>query len=152
MTSQILKMSLTLDNDTIKPIHVRLEFIEEQNKSLMLKDDMFEWYNSIVEIGYEHYLIGLAYSSDSVIVQDWNVRKRIEDVGGGTKFFTELMPFFNIDNFPFVIQKGMNGINLVNVKSGTTQTLIKEMTNFQIEAGFCLPMLDQEFEFHFTGL
>ena len=30
-----------------------------------------------VEIEFEHYLIGLGFSADYVIVEDWNVRKRI---------------------------------------------------------------------------
>ena len=43
-------------------------------------------------------------------------------------------------------------MKLVNVKSGTTQTLIKQMTDLHERPGFCLPTLDQEFEFHFTAL
>ena len=77
-TSQLLKMSLTFFNDQIEPNQVRLEFIEEQNKSLVLKNEMIEWHNSSVEIGFEHYLIGLAWGADYVIVENWNVCKRIE--------------------------------------------------------------------------
>ena len=80
LTSQLLKMSMTLDNDPMKPFKARLEFIEEHKKSLVLRNEMIEWHNSIIEIGYEHYLFGLGWSTDSVIVQDWKVCKRIEDV------------------------------------------------------------------------
>ena len=77
VTSQLLKMSLTVDTDQIKADQVRLEFIEEQKKSLLLRHETIENFNSIVEIGFEHYLLGLGSSADSVIVEDWTVRKRI---------------------------------------------------------------------------
>ena len=98
-------MSLTLDEDSIEPNKIRLEFIEEHKKSLVLKNEEIEYYNSVVEIGFEHYLLGLGWSADSVIVEDWIVCKRIEaeDAANAGKFFTIIMPSFNIDSFPFLI-------------------------------------------------
>ena len=77
VTSQLLKMSMTHESDLLQTSTFRLEFIDEQRKSLMLRDEMIEYYNSIAEIGYEHYLIGLAWGADLVIVKDWSVCKRI---------------------------------------------------------------------------
>ena len=71
--SQLLKMSMTLGTDLIKPDQVRLGFIDERKKSLMLRNEMIEYYDSIVELGYEHYLLGLAWGTESVIVEDWSV-------------------------------------------------------------------------------
>ena len=62
------------------------------------------------------------------------------------------MPFFDIDSFPFVIHKGNSTLQLVNVKNGTTQVLIKQRTVLIDRVGFFLPLPDQEFEFHFTAL
>ena len=77
-TSQLFKMSLNLDNDPIEPSQFRLEFIEENVKSLMLRNEIIDYYNSIIEIGFEHYFLGLGWGSYSLIVEDWSVSKRIE--------------------------------------------------------------------------
>ena len=34
----------------------------------MLRNEIIEYYNSTVEIGFEHYLLGLGRCADSVIV------------------------------------------------------------------------------------
>ena len=78
LTSQLLKMSLTIDKDLIKQNKISLEFIEEHKKSLILRNEMIDFHNSVVEIKFEHYLLGLGWSADSVIVKDWVVCKRIE--------------------------------------------------------------------------
>ena len=83
LNSQLLKMSLTLDTDSIKPNQVKLEFIEEERKSLILRNEICTWFNSIVEIEHEHYLLALSHTGDSVIVKDWNVSKRIINEGNG---------------------------------------------------------------------
>ena len=75
--SQLLKMSMTLESDLFETNKFGLEFIDEQKKSLLLRDEIIEFYSSIAEIGYEHYLIVLAWGADLVIVKDWNVYKRI---------------------------------------------------------------------------
>ena len=64
---------------------------------------MIEWFNNIVEIGYEHFLLGLGWTADSVIIEDWNVCKRVLNADNLGKWFTELVPFFNINTFPFVL-------------------------------------------------
>ena len=71
-------MSVTLKGDLIQPNKIRLEFIEEQKRSLILRNEMIDFHESIVEIGFEHYLLGLGWSADSVIVENWSVCKRIE--------------------------------------------------------------------------
>ena len=128
--SQVLKMSLTFVADLIESNSLRLEFIDEHKKSLVLRNEIPDDYNNFLEIGYEHYLFGLSYSADLVIVEDWKVSKRViaQDAGNDTLVFTELLPFFNIESFPFAISKGASSIQLVNVKHGTTQTLIKLKT------------------------
>ena len=110
-------------------------------------------YNSFVEIGHDHFLFGLGGSVDLVIVKEWNVVERItgQDSGNIETVLIELRSFFDINSFPFVISKGSQTIQLINVQSGTTQTLIKSQTVEQYAIGFCLPMPDQEFEFHFTN-
>ena len=40
---------------------------------------------------------------------------------------------------------------MINLKRGTTQTLIEIKTIDQYQIGFCLPLDEQEFEFHFTA-
>ena len=42
--------------------------VNEKKKTLLLRNEMIEWYKGCVEIGLEHYLIGLAWGTDSVIV------------------------------------------------------------------------------------
>ena len=65
-------------------------------------------FNSFLEIGYEHYLLGLEKSADLLIVQNWNAYKRViaTDSGNNGLFYTELMPYSNIETFPFAISKG----------------------------------------------
>ena len=70
-------MSMTLESDLFETNEFGLEFIDEQKKSLLLRDEIIEYYNGIAEIGYEHYLIGISFTADLVIVKDWNVYKRI---------------------------------------------------------------------------
>ena len=74
----------------------------------MLRNEELEGYNTMLEIGIEHYLFGLVSTADLVIVENWNVSKRIvaDDSGNTGTFQSELMPFFNIETFPFVISKG----------------------------------------------
>ena len=60
-------MALTLYNGPNEPNQVRLELVDEK-KTLLLRNEVIEYYKSCVEIGYEHYLIGLAWGTDSVIV------------------------------------------------------------------------------------
>ena len=105
-------MSLSIDNDLIKPNNVKLEFIDEHKKSLVLRNEQPCAYNNMLEIGYEHYLLGLAWSPDILIVEDWKVSKRViaKDSGNGGVYFTELMPFYNIETFPFAITKGDSSI------------------------------------------
>ena len=83
----------------------RLEFTEENEKSLILRNEVFEFYNSAVEIDYEHYLFSLGYGADLLIVKDWNVCKRIGalDPGNICTFFIEPVLFFNLKSFPFVV-------------------------------------------------
>ena len=61
-------MALTIFNDSNEPNQVRLEPIDEEKKTLLLRNEIVEYYKSCVEIGYEHYLIGLAFGKDSAIV------------------------------------------------------------------------------------
>ena len=61
-------MALTVFNDLNEPSQVRLELVDEKKKTLLLRNEMIEYFNSCVEIGHEHYLIGLGWSTDSVIV------------------------------------------------------------------------------------
>ena len=78
LTSQLLKMSVALDYDPSKSNNVRLQLIEEHKKSLILRYEVIEHYNGVVEIGFEHFLIGLMWCGDSLIIEDWSVCKRIE--------------------------------------------------------------------------
>ena len=53
-------MSVTSEPDSNESNSLRLEFIDEHKKSLVLRSEMPEYYNNMLEIGYEHYLFGLA--------------------------------------------------------------------------------------------
>ena len=43
VTSQILKISLNIDNEPAKPFNVRLEFIDEHKKSLTIRNEIIEY-------------------------------------------------------------------------------------------------------------
>ena len=59
---------MTVFNGPNEPNEVRLELVDEKKKTLLLRNEIVEYYKSCVEIGYEHYLIGLAFGKDSAIV------------------------------------------------------------------------------------
>ena len=61
-------MALTVFNDSNEPNQVRLEPLDEQKKTLLLRNEIIEYYDSCIEIGHEHYFIGLGWGTDSVIV------------------------------------------------------------------------------------
>ena len=95
-------------SDLISSNESESELIDENEQSLVLRNEEIEGYNTMLEIGREHYIFGLVSTADLVIVENWNVSRRIvaDDSGNARTFHSELMPFFNIESFPFVISKG----------------------------------------------
>ena len=85
--SLILKMSLNFNSGQNGSNLPKLEFIDEHNKQLMLRNEFPELYNSMLEIGYEHFMFGLGWSADLLIVEDWKVSKRVVRDSGGGQFF-----------------------------------------------------------------
>ena len=70
-------MSVTFDPDLTESNSLRLDFINEHKKSLVLRNELPENYNAMLEIGYEHYLFGLGWTADLLIVEEWKVSKRV---------------------------------------------------------------------------
>ena len=70
-------MSLILENGSSLSESPAMKFIDEGAKSMMLRNEQFEMYNSFVEIGNEHYLFGLGFCAEQIVVKDWNVSHRI---------------------------------------------------------------------------
>ena len=105
-------MSVTFDPDLIESNSFRLEFIDEHKKSLVLRNEFPDAYNGMLEIKYEHYLLGLCFGADLLIIEDWKVSKRVvaADSGNIGKTFFALMPFYSIETFPFAITKGDSSI------------------------------------------
>ena len=60
-------MAFTVFNDSNELSQFRLELVDEK-KTLLLINEEIEPYRGCVEIGLEHYLIGLGWSTDSLIV------------------------------------------------------------------------------------
>jgi len=71
---------------------------------------------------------GLLLSVDPanfLVVRNWEVIHFIKDPvqGNRSKNWQTMVPFFDIDEYPFCVSSGLVSYSLVNVKTGKLQTL-----------------------------
>ena len=66
------------------------------------------------------------YNLDLLVSQDFQVIRRItdSDLGNIQKFQMLLFPDFNYESNPFVLVTGVNGLNVLNMKTGYMQRLM----------------------------
>jgi len=94
------------------------------NNSILCK---YEYVQACKEYGPNSFCIFADMSQYLLIVQDWKVIHQIteSDPGNTEKFWQHPLPGFDMEKFPFLISSGKESYNLVNVKDGTMQPLIK---------------------------
>ena len=65
------------------------------------------------------------------IVKDWKVVKRINDSDSKNinKYSINMFHGFDINNFPFIVTSGESTFNILNVKTGHMEVLVKAATS-----------------------
>ena len=92
--------------------------------------------------------------ADFMVVRNWNVTNIISDpvVGNRSKFFQAIPPFFDINNYPFVVSSGLVTYNLINVRTGKMQILIPgRAQNYFGQQGFCFSKQGNNWSMHFIA-
>ena len=102
------------------------------NSSILCKN---EYVQACTEFGPKRLCIFADLSQYLLIVQDWKIIHEIveTDPGNTEKFWQFPLPGFDMEDFPFLISSGKESYNIINVKLGTNQKLLKG-TSFNSKA------------------
>lgn len=76
-------------------------------------------------------MIFYARQTNILLVSKWVVTKVIEDpnLKNINKYSFNSFPNFDLDNFPFVVVSGESTFNILNVKTGWMDALVKASTS-----------------------
>ena len=98
----------------------RIDIVDTLEQSLLVFNEMM---TAICECKENCFVVSLA-PRDIMIITNWTVQHVILDPeeGNKDKMFLQVLPGFNQD---YVLASGYNTTNLINVKRGTMQQLIK---------------------------
>ena len=109
---------------------------EPQNNAILLKNERV---NTALEYA-EKKLICAVADVELLIIVDWKNIQTLKDPQlNNIKTCLQLLPGFNVDQFPFILCNGGESINLINVRDNQIQTLIKSGCETQHHAFFFLP-------------
>ena len=89
------------------------------------------------------------------IVKDWEVKRRIndQDIKNINKYSLNRFYGFDKDSFPFIVSGGESTFNLVNVKTGHMEVLVKAATSVlhaQTSVFFTTDQTDSVIYMHFA--
>ena len=112
-----------------------------------------EYINSVCAFPPDGLLVS-ASGTDLIVVRNWKVTTYIQDLnfGNDQKEWQAMLPFFDIDKFPFIVSSGYVNYNFINVKSGQMQTLAHgSAANVQGQQAFCFDKQDNIWMMHFCS-
>ena len=92
--------------------------------SILMKN---EYVQSCTEFAPNNIIVFADLSQCLMVLKDWKVVHELSqmDPGNTEKFWQAPVPGFDVDDFPFVLCSGKVSYNLVNIKTGIMQPLIK---------------------------
>ena len=125
-----------------------LEIVDTLQQSVLVFNEVM-W--AVCENKENCFVVSLA-PRDIMIITNWTVQHVILDPeeGNGYKCFLQVLPGFNQD---YVLASGYETTNLINVKRGTMQQLIKapQWQSRGQQSGFFLQSI-LGFDYHFTRM
>ena len=79
-----------------------------------------EYPETCTEFATDKFIIWSSGSHVLLIVNNWKVIHAVKDevAGNDQKSWQAPLPYFDADNFPFIMVSGMKSYNLCNVKTG----------------------------------
>ena len=108
--------------------------------------------DSICEFNHGQLLLAIQNKNAILIVKNWIVVHQTEIEGNFAVSESMLLPEFESDSFPFMIEAGKKSYNLVNVKTGTRTILIRASAKLDVrQHGIRIKALDNgRFSMDFT--
>ena len=107
--------------------HLRVGPTDMKEESILFKVEAIQGFceyarNHFVFYGRQEHLY---------LVKDWSVTRRINDPDSKNinKYSINMFEGFDIETFPFVVTSGESTFNIVNVKTGHMEVLIKAATS-----------------------
>ena len=103
-------------------IREKLEAPNYETETLLVES---QYINQVLEFAKNRMLIVLDMTQ-LLVVHNWRIVHSFEDpsLQGRRGLWMCPMPYFNIDNFPFIVSSGRESINIINVKTFLIEHLI----------------------------
>ena len=81
--------------------------------------------NSLAEFGENSILMGVKKDKLMLVAENYRVIHKIEVAGNISFTSSQLMPNFDWETFPFIVALGKKTLDIVNVKTGYRDVLIR---------------------------
>ena len=101
-----------------------MECVEPEASSLLIEETAV---TSVLEFAPDKLLVVIQDGSDLLIVDKWTQIKTIKEpsLANNGKYWLAKMPGFDEETFPFCITHGNQTFNLINMKQGSMEILVK---------------------------
>ena len=134
---------------TVNPEEMTVSFDETLRESVYVSGGRVD---SICEFNHGQLLLAIQNKNAILIVKNWIVVHQTEIEGNFAVSESMLLPEFESDSFPFMIEAGKKSYNLVNAKTGTRTVLIRASAKLDVrQHGIRIRALDNgRFSMDFT--